>query len=71
MDTKDNQEHNQETKITSVVKEKIKDPRRVAQGKNLPRFPEKQKNVKRRNAKWQLSKPYEVPCKRNLRRNVF
>ena len=38
-----------DTKITSVEKEKVKDPKRVEQRKRLLPFPERQKNVRQGN----------------------
>ena len=48
---KKTEEDNAVPKITSVIKPKMKDPRRVAQGKNSLQFPGKRKNVKQKNVK--------------------
>ena len=49
-----------ETKITTA--EKVKDPKRVAQGKRFAAIPEKRKHGKRRNVKNNASPKFHPTC---------
>ena len=63
--TKDAEGHtaNEETKIVSVVNEKVKDPRRVAQGKKLAAISRQAKERKAKEREAAIRKEEAAKCK--------
>ena len=67
--TEDTEGHN--PKITSVVKEKIKDPRRVPQGKKLAAISREAKERKARERKAAIRKEEAARCEEEQQENFF